>query len=73
MEVKSLCVFDKLYVFKLNYCGVLCKLIECCYGDKNWVKGLVLGEYVMYMFSVIEVNNILGNEYVVECFEECIR
>lgn len=52
---------------------MLWKLIECCYGDKNRVKGLVLVEYVMYMFSVVELNNILGNDYVVECIEECIR
>ena len=64
---------DKLQVLKPNYRGALRKLIERCYGDQGRVKGLALGEHAMHMLSVIEVNNILGNEYAVECLEECIR
>lgn len=73
MEAKCPRALDKLHVLKPNYRGALRKLIERCYGDKNRVKGLALGEHAMHMLSVIEVNNILGNEYAVECLEECIR
>ena len=72
-EAKCPRALDKLHVLKPNYRGALRKLIERCYGDKKRVKGLALGEHAMHMLSVIEVNNILGNEYAVECLEECIR
>lgn len=72
-EAKCPRALDRLHVLKPNYRGALRKLIERCYGDKNRVKGLALGEHAMHMLSVIEVNNILGNEYAVECLEECIR
>lgn len=55
------------------YRGALRKLIERCHGDKNRVKGLALAEHAMHMLSVVELNNILGNDYAVECIEECIR
>lgn len=72
-EAKFPRALDKLNVLKPNYRGALRKLIERCYNDKNRVKGLALGEHAMHMLSVIEVNNILGNEYAVECLKECIR
>lgn len=72
-EAKCPRALDKLQVLKHNYRGALRKLIERCYGDKSRVKGLALGEHAMHMLSVIEVNNILGNEYAVECLEECIK
>ena len=70
---KSPRALDGLRVLSPRYRGALRKLIERCYGDQNRVKGLALGEHAMHMLSVIEVNNILGNDYAVECIEECIR
>ena len=72
-ELKCPRALDKLRVLTPNYRGALRKLIERCYGDKNRVKGLALGEHAMHMLSVIEVNNILGNEYAVDCLVECIK
>ena len=75
IETEANCprALEKLHVLTPNYRGALRKLIERCCGDKNRVKGLALGEHAMHMLSVIEVNNILGDEYAVECLEECIR
>ena len=72
-EARSPRSLDGLRVLTPLYRGALRKLIERCYGDKGRVKGLALGEHAMHMLSVIEVNNILGNEYAVDCIEECIR
>ena len=72
-EARSPRALDRLRVLSPHYRGALRKLIERCYGDKNRVKGLALGEHAMHMLSVIEVNNILGNDYAVECIEECIN
>jgi len=71
-EARSPRALNGLCVSTPHYRGALRKLIERCLGDKSRVKGLALGQHAMHMLSVIEVNNILGNEYAVECIEECI-
>ena len=64
---------DRLCVLTPNYRGALRKLIERCYGDKNRVKSLALGEHAMHMLCVIEVNNILGCDYAAECLQDCLK
>ena len=64
---------DGLNVLSQFYRGALRKLIERCHGDKTRIKGLAIAEHAMQILSVTEVNNILGHEYAVECFEECIK
>ena len=64
---------DRLSILTPSYRGALRKLMERCHGDQSRVRGLALGEHAMHMLSVIEINNILGNEYAVDCIEDCIR
>lgn len=33
---------------------------------------LIVGEYVMYMFSVVDFNEVFGYYYVMECFKDCV-
>ena len=72
-QARSPRALEGLRVLSPHYRGALRKVIDRCYGDKTRVKGLALAEHTMHMLSVVEVNNILGNEYAVECIEECIR
>ena len=72
-EAKSPNALDGLKVLSQLYRGALRKLIERCHGDKTRLKGLAIAEHAMQILSVNEVNNILGHEYAVECFEECIN
>lgn len=72
-QARSPRALEGLRVLSPFYRGALRKVIDRCYGDKTRVKGLALAEHTMHMLSVVEVNNILGNEYAVECIEECIR
>ena len=72
-EAGSPRALDRLSILTPSYRGALRKLMESCYGDQSRVRGLALGEHAMHMLSVIEINNILGNEYAVDCIEDCIR
>ena len=72
-KAKSPKALDGLNVLSQCYRGALRKLIERCHGDKTRIKGLAIAEHAMQILSVTEVNNILGHEYAVECFEECIK
>ena len=72
-EAKSPKALDDLKVLSPVYRGALRKLIERCHGDKTRIKGLAIAQHAMQILSVTEVNNILGHEYALECFEECIK
>ena len=72
-ESKSPKALDGLKVLSQFYRGALRKLIERCHGDKTRIKGLAIAEHAMQILSVAEVNNILGHDYAVECYEECIK
>ena len=72
-EAGSPRALDRLSILAPSYRGALRKLMERCHGDQSRVRGLALGEHAMHMLSVIEINNILGNEYAVDCIEDCIK
>ncbi|XP_029201631.2 uncharacterized protein LOC114966061 isoform X2 [Acropora millepora] len=72
-EAKYPKALDGLNVLSQFYRGALRKLIERCRSDKTRIKGLAMAEHAMQVLSVNEVNNILGHEYAVECFEEYIK
>ena len=72
-EAKSPNAMDGLKVLSQCYRGALRKLVERCHGDKTRIKGLTMAQHAMQILSVAEVNNILGLDYAVECFEECIK
>ena len=72
-EAGSPRALDRLSILTPSYRGAMRKLMERCHGDQSRVRGLALGEHAMHMLSVIEINNILGNEYAVDCIEDCIR
>ncbi|XP_044182237.1 uncharacterized protein LOC114966062 isoform X2 [Acropora millepora] len=72
-EAKRPKALEGLNVLSQCYRGALRKLIDRCRGDKTRIKGLAIAEHAMQILSVTEVNNILGHEYAVECFEEYIE
>ena len=61
-----------LPVFSSNFRGALRKLIDNFHGNRRRIKPLIVGEHVMQMLSVVDVSEVLGYKYALECLRECV-
>ena len=55
-----------------NFRGALRKLIDNSYGNKKYIKALIVGEHVMHLLSVVEFSEVLGYKHAIESLKECV-
>lgn len=55
-----------------NYRGCLRQISGRCHDDEN-LEGYALSEFVMHLIGILEINNILGLKFAMQCLQECFE